>query len=840
MGGARPLACVCAALAFACAAFGEQVNVRYGGRLSFSESCIDIHPVAFPASEWRQVDGTGESRPLADGSVPFEFRMDNADSVDVQGALNCCANTNGTLSVKYSFRAVRDVALNSIGLYVTVMPDDFAGGRADLDGRSESIPLDGLLGKSGDIVVGRCSRAELTGAQGRRLLLDFDAPVFSRVRDERRTRGYANLTLWVEVPNVRKLAPGEECSISMSVDCGRMLVPHITEKPYRVSAENGWTPVAFSSDVTPGSALDFSSMRGTERPAGRHGRIVVRNGHFEFEQSPGVARRFFGVNLCNDANYPPTMEVARALAARLARNGYNAVRIHHHDSPMVSRSNDGLKVNAEMRRRFDMLVAACVEEGLYLTTDFYVSRWIALPAVGRNEPGLMPNGDFKSLVCVDKLVFWNYIRFVRDFMTRVNPYTGRSLAEEPALAFVSLVNEGNHGNNMGIYRKYPEWGAAWKSWLEAKRKGDPRMADVPDEIPNGVADDTPASHAFARFLADCETAFVGRMRRILADEMKCPVLLSNMNFGYGVQPDEFRPVREVAYDYVDEHYYVGHPLGIFKGRSFPSAMAPDGGNSGNPLRGGARGAVRLGERAVAGKPYVVTEYNWCHPCRYRGACGLAVGARAASCDWSGIWRFAWASDMQAVTNAQQRTLSVFDIAVDPLAQAADRATAALYLRGDLAKGRHSFRPEDGAIAIDAPCTSGGAAERGVVMAGSLAADIGDDFASVWATTLDDLPFAATRRILLTHLTDVQNEGAAFDDDGLAFCLSGGEPGRMMRNGRARISIAVPPGDWSVWALGATGDRRRRVPAVWRDGRLRFAADVAADPANATWCYELVR
>lgn len=834
------MACACAVLLPVCAALCEQVDVRYGGRLSFRESCVDIHPVAFSSSGWKQIDGTGETRPSADGSVPFDFRMDDVDSVDMHGSLDCRANTNGTLSVRYSFRAVRDVSLNSIGLYITVMPDDFAGGQVGIDGKTEAIPREGHVSKSGDILAGKCSRAELTGPQGRRILLNFDTPVFLRARDERRTRGYANLTLWAEALHVRKLALGEECSISMSVDCGHVLAPHVTEKPYRVSAENGWTPVAFYSDVLPGSALDFSSMRGTERPAGKHGRVVVRNGHFEFEKSPGEPRRFFGVNLCNDANYPPTMEVARALAARLARNGYNTVRIHHHDSPMVSKSNDGLKVNADMRRRFDMLVAACIDEGLYLTTDFYVSRWIALPTVGRNVSGLMPNGEFKSLVYVDEHVFGNYIRFVREFMTRVNPFTGRSLADEPALAFVSLVNEGNHGNNMGLYRKYPEWGEAWKSWLEAERKNDPRMADVPDEIPGGIVDGSPAAHAFARFLADRETAFVGRMRKILANEMKCPILLSNMNFGYGVQPDEFRRVREEAYDYVDEHYYVGHPLGIFKGRRFPSAMAPDGGNSGNPLRGGARGAVRLGERAVSGKPYTVTEYNWCHPCRYRGACGLAVGARAVSCDWSGIWRFDWACDLQGVTNAPQGTLSVFDIAVDPLAQAADRATAALYLRGDLAKGRHRFRPEHGAITVDAPCMSGGAAERGIIMAGSLAADIGADFASVWATTLDGRQFAETRCILLTHLTDMQNDGAVFDDDGLAFCLSGGGAGRMMRNGRARISIAVPSGDWSVWALDATGDRRRRVSAVWRDGRLRFAADVAADPVNATWCYELVR
>ncbi len=821
-------------------AHGEDVAVRYGGRLAFPESCVDVHPVAFASSGWKQVDGTGAPRPRADGSVPFDFRMGHADVRDIEGSLRCHAGTNGTLAVRYAFRAVRDVTLNSIGLYIMTMPDDYAGGHVVLDGKSASIPLEGAVDKSGEIAVGTCRCAELVGTRGRRLSLRFDSPVFLRVRDERRTRGYANLTLWAEVPRVRKLASGEECTLSMAVDCGRPLAPHVTEKPYKVSAENGWTPVSFPPDVMPGSALDFSALRGTGRPAGTYGRVVARGGHFEFEKAPGIARRFFGVNLCNEANYPPTLEAARALAARLARNGYNAVRIHHHDAPMVSKSNDGLTVNPEMRRRFDSLVAACVEEGLYLTTDFYVSRWIALPTVGINKPGLMPNGEFKSLVSVDEHVFGNYIRFVREFMTHVNPFTGRSLAEEPALVGVSLVNEGNHGNNMGIYRNYPAWGAAWKAWRTAEMGRDPSVADLPDAIPDNVVDGSVAARAFARFLAERERMFVERVRKMVKDELKCPVPITNMNFGYGVQPEEFRPVRETVYDYVDEHYYVGHPLGIFGGRGFPSAMAPDGGNSGNPLRGGERGAVRLGERRVPDKPYTVTEYNWCYPCRFRGACGLAVGARAASCDWSGIWRFAWASDMQGVTNAGRNAIGVFDIAADPLAQAADRATAALFLRGDLAGGRHRFIPERGALEIDTPFTSGGAAESGVIDGGALRADVGEGFAAVWATTLDGNPFSETGRILLTHLTDLQNEGAVFDDDGLTVQLEGGGPEKMARNGKANVSVAVASGDWRVWALDWAGHRLRSVPAEWREDRLHVIADVAAVPAQATGYYELVR
>ena len=40
--------------------------------------------------------------------------------------------------------------------------------------------------------------------------------------------------------------------------------------------------------------LDFSNMGWRDAPAGKHGRIVAKGSHFEFEKLPGVAQRFHG------------------------------------------------------------------------------------------------------------------------------------------------------------------------------------------------------------------------------------------------------------------------------------------------------------------------------------------------------------------------------------------------------------------------------------------------------------------------------------------------------------------------------------------------------------------
>jgi hypothetical protein len=69
-------------------------------------------------------------------------------------------------------------------------------------------------------------------------------------------------------------------------------------------------------------------------PAGRHGFVTVKDGHFQFEN--GTRARFWGTNLASSACFPAKRQ-AEFLAARLAFFGFNAVRLHsmdmHHVEP---------------------------------------------------------------------------------------------------------------------------------------------------------------------------------------------------------------------------------------------------------------------------------------------------------------------------------------------------------------------------------------------------------------------------------------------------------------------------------------------------------------------------
>ena len=125
-------------------------------------------------------------------------------------------------------------------------------------------------------------------------------------------------------------------------------------------------------------------------------------------------------------------------------------------------------------------------------------------------------------------------------------------------------------------------------------------------------------------------------------------------------------------------------------------------------------------------------------------------------------------------------------------------------------------------------------------AGCLAADLGDVTATIWASSIDDNPLVDSSRILLTHLTDVQNTGTTYEDDSMCVLTAWGGLPHLMRNGKAKVALSLLPGKFDVFALGGDGSRRRTVPSAFKNGRLVFVADIGADNAAATYMYEIVR
>jgi hypothetical protein len=728
--------------------------------------------------------------------------------------------------------------------------------------------------------------------------------------------------------------------------------------PVVVTAGAEWVPLRAELDIEPGSALDFSALGLTEVPAGKHGRVIARaDGQFAFADSPEKARRFYGVNFCFGAHYLSPAEADR-VAERLSRLGYNAARIHHYERDLVQGQASTTRLNPQKLEQFDGLVAALIRRGIYLTTDLYVSRPVPYREVGIDRPGLIPMDTFKILVPVHAGAYENWKQFARALLDHVNPYTQRRYAEEPALAWLAMINEGNFGNFFRDLQTFPEWKAAWNQWLvkhyttrpalaaawgqELKDSEDPAAGSV--EFPARLQADGLRARDCTAFLAATERAMVLRMKGFLKDELGCRALVSNSSSWTRFTTDQS---ARAIYDYVDDHFYVDHPQFLQGSWRLPSRCA----NS-SPLAEGAAGGRAITFTRLFDKPFTVTEYNYSGPGRFRGVGGILTGSLGALQGWGGIWRFAYSHSREAMLNPSR--MGYFDMASDPLSQAAERASLCLFLRGDLQTAPHSvalvmteadlarpankiptlapkwhwlawvtrigtqvapsaqtalphtailplgwqtpasaysakqvlpldpygagndslwaalkdripeppgeptsperkfYRGETGEITIDAPKdqlvldtprTAGGYAPAGGALEtarGGVKVQILGSGATVWVSALDANPIRTSRRLLVTHLTDLQNTDIRYAEAARQTLLDWGRLPHLVRAGKAEVAIRLEsPGQYHVWALAPGGKRLAELPVKTEASLLRFTADVAGDPAaGARMLYEV--
>ncbi len=172
-----------------------------------------------------------------------------------------------------------------------------------------------------------------------------------------------------------------------------------------------------------------------EKVAGEHGFIRVSKSSYGFVRGNGHPIRFWAVtSYAGDLHgYNATENAARFLA----RYGVNMVRFHGILAPTAldSRITD---VNVTALHQVWKLVAAMKQQGIYTT----ISPYWAVP-VHIRKSWHVPGNPTSAM----SLLFWDatmqkgYKAWLRALLTRTNPYTGISLAHDPAVAIISLQNE---------------------------------------------------------------------------------------------------------------------------------------------------------------------------------------------------------------------------------------------------------------------------------------------------------------------------------------------------------------------------------------------------------------
>ena len=649
---------------------------RSGGVL-FEETGLRIAPQALAAG-WRAVEIAGDGSPAEDRGC--SFKGGGKDDVAFTGQAKYWRMGEGAYAASIEMVVTAERTYAAFGVSIAMPYDDYAGGRFKTDTLNRGIP--GLQDKpkawlgGGETRIASFQRAD----GGGRIAFTFAEPVRFSVQDARKSGGGLLLRLG-EGSAGKPLPIGHVFKTDFT-----FTIPEEAQIVYddivSIAAGPEWIPISGRNDIVAGSALDFSTpemgFADAHRPAGIHGRVVARGGHFEFAGRPGIPVRFYGANLCSGANFLQPEE-AEKLAERFARMGCNAVRLHHHDAGLVAGDPAGTTIMPEPLDQFDRLVAAFIARGIYVSTDLFVSRSVANRAVGIDAEGRLNYNHYKVRVLVDDAVFADLASFSRQFLAHVNPYTGRSYAREPALAWLSLVNEGNVGNYYDIVRTDPVWAARWRDWVLKGRADDPaRYGDVSEALPKTLrADDAPGTE-FKRFVADLERRFFLRMRALVRDELGCEALLSNWNGWTYFATDQ---ITRAEYDYVDDHAYVDHP--VFLGKSWSPPVKFQNGNV-NPIRTDGSGMPWVAGNRLLDRPFTLSEHNFGAPMRHRAAFGLVSGTAAALQDWGGIWRFAYAHNREDAVSDVPAPIRFFDLSRDPAHRLADRAAVCLFRRGDLA------------------------------------------------------------------------------------------------------------------------------------------------------------
>lgn len=891
---------------------GQAVATTGGILEVMSPQCM-LTPQLFTEG-WSNFQGGHVSGVDVEQGQPFKIVA--ADGGVVQGRARLTAAGAGRIRAEYTFVPDKDIRLNALFVGAKLAVNQWAGSAVKVvvngqpSGSITALPVKHentmLFNTTPDsLVISKKDTAE-------RLEFYFDKPVQVAIQDDRQWGPSYSIRIGLQRTG-ELFRAGESYSFGFEVGVHHPL-DLIIDGPVTITAGKEWVPLKLEADIAAGSALDFSQMGLHDAPAGKHGYVVARGPYFEFEKLPGKPQRFYGVNLSFSANYPD-VEFAETMAVRLARTGYNALRLHHHDRQLVDGSEDTVTLNTDSIRRLDALVAACIRNGIYITTDLFVSRQVPWRTVGIDRDGIIAMNEYKILVAVHEGAFENLKSITRNFLNHVNPHTGRRYADEPALSWLALTNEGNFSNFLNEMQGIPEWQQQWATWLRAKKEQDPdAYRGVPESLPEGIYNDTPHVAAFVLFLHDVEVRFVSRMTSFLRDELKCRALITNRSSWINHASDQV--TRNEVYDFVDDHFYVDHPQFIERPWRLPSRCPNI-----NPLLGNDRGVKSVAFTRLLDKPFTITEYNFSGPGRFRGVGGILTGALGALQDWDGLWRYTYSHSDKGIM--KPGNMGYFDMASDPLSLAAERAAICLFLRRDLGTLRSTFamvlprskvmamqskvhrnytewpwigwysklgsvvadqppagttwsagypdvyklkqgdvrellaegnggrgvQSGDGSVELDtsngsfvikSSRTCGGFAEAGSVDAGTLSFTLHESAATVWVSSLDGRGIESSKRLLLTHLTDVQNTGIRYGEMARRTLMAWGGMPHLVRNGRADVGLKVGGGSgYRVYRISTGGQRLGEVDSSYSNGVLSFTAAVDMVEGEATIMYEVV-
>jgi len=474
-----------------------------------------------------------------------------------------------------------------------------------------------------------------------------------------------------------------------------------------VEVTRNWKPIAVNSlHIAPGSALDFSLLF-ENSPAGSYGRVIAnRKGELAFASKPEAAVRFFSVQLIPPMDFTIWSDQDIAdYATAVARQGYNMVRFHFFDNfingdyrsaalkrkPVVAQryilpeKPEDIIFDAHMLDRFHLLLAELKKRGIYWNLDLMTS----FVGYGNNQGQDAPKAkgfNTKVQMFVNPNFRANWKAAVARLLGDVNPYTGMSIKDDPALAVVECLNEQeiifeyrDYGREFdGVWhkylaRKYGNYQTMREAWggkcgdVSLPETGD--FADVPPIRNQTVFGDSPAARDMVKCCGEIEYEMAQWYRKTL-DEMKFSGLSSN----YNMRPRIGTVPARSLFPVITMNDYHAYPLyGEITSVSQRSSLV-DGGSSFK-----SQSMTRFLDR-----PFMNTEFGHVFWNPFRHEQGLLHGSGAAFQGWGAITCHAGQVQDSGLA------LGYFQAGDDPVIRAAEAVEALVFRRGDVAPSPHTI------------------------------------------------------------------------------------------------------------------------------------------------------
>ena len=193
--------------------------------------------------------------------------------------------------------------------------------------------------------------------------------------------------------------------------------------------------------IVPGGPMDHTLMRKTAVPAGSKGRVTTSGTKL---LEGGVEVRFNVVTWAPDTVFipvPSSKDLITAGAENLARQGYNAIRIHGIEHFLMSGVAGAAKFDADKLDRFDFFLSELKRVGIYWVINVMSYNLFVDMQGATNRFPYTADTSTKPRMYTEQNVRENWLAGMSALLNRVNPYTGIAIVTDPALLMIAVYNE---------------------------------------------------------------------------------------------------------------------------------------------------------------------------------------------------------------------------------------------------------------------------------------------------------------------------------------------------------------------------------------------------------------